>query len=114
MGELPAALRHRLEQTYGITPYDSDVIVNQGQPTVAYYLALAEAAGDGKLASNWLQQDVLRTLKEQSIDDRSLPDVGRLRLGDLLRRVKLGDVDTTARPRSLHGHARERPVRRPK
>ena len=31
----------------GITPYDSDVIVNQGEATVAYYLALAQAAGDG-------------------------------------------------------------------
>ena len=31
LGELPAALRTRLEQTYGITPYDSDVLVNQGR-----------------------------------------------------------------------------------
>jgi len=94
LGELPAALRHRLEQTYGITPYDSDVIVNQGEVTVAYYLALAEAAGDGKLASNWLQQDVLRTLKEQSIEIGAFP-ISAAALGDLLRRVKQGEVDTT-------------------
>jgi len=36
LGELPAALRIRLEQTYGITPYDSDVLVNQGQPLIEY------------------------------------------------------------------------------
>ena len=37
LGELPAALRTRLEQTYGITPYDSDVLVNQGRALVDYY-----------------------------------------------------------------------------
>src|SRR5271169_1000367 len=30
LGELPAQLRTRLEHTYGITAYDSDVLVNQG------------------------------------------------------------------------------------
>jgi aspartyl-tRNA(Asn)/glutamyl-tRNA(Gln) amidotransferase subunit B len=37
LAELPAAIRHRLEQSYSITPYDSDVIVAQGLPLVAYY-----------------------------------------------------------------------------
>ena len=30
LGELPADLRDRLESSYGITPYDGDVLVNQG------------------------------------------------------------------------------------
>jgi aspartyl-tRNA(Asn)/glutamyl-tRNA(Gln) amidotransferase subunit B len=94
LGELPADLRRRLEQTYGITPYDSDVIVNQGEATVAYYLALAQASGDGKLASNWLQQDVLRTLKEQSIEIAAFP-ISAAGLGELLQKVKQGEVDTT-------------------
>ena len=68
LGELPAALRTRLEATYGITPYDSDVLVNQGRPLVDYYVELAELVGDGKLASNWVQQDVLRMLNEQKIE----------------------------------------------
>ena len=41
LGELPAALRCRLEETYGITPYDSDVLVNQGRAVVDYYVELA-------------------------------------------------------------------------
>src|SRR4029077_2943038 len=41
LGELPAQLRGRLESTYGITSYDSDVIVNQGRPFVAYFVELA-------------------------------------------------------------------------
>ena len=73
LGELPAALRTRLEQTYGITPYDSDVLVNQGRALVDYYVELAELCGDGKVASNWVQQDVLRMLNEQQVDIEQFP-----------------------------------------
>ncbi len=51
LGELPAAIRTRLEQTYGITPYDSDVLVNQGRALVDYYVELAGLCGDGKPAA---------------------------------------------------------------
>ncbi len=79
LGELPAALRHRLEATHGITSYDADVLVNQGRPVVNYYLEVAEACGDGKLAANWMQQDVLRTLNERGIGIDAFPiEAGRL------------------------------------
>jgi len=94
LGQLPADLRHRLELTYNITPYDSDVIVNQGQPLVDYYIELAELSGDGKLASNWLQQDVLRELKERNLAIEQFP-LRPAGLADLLKKVQAGDVDTT-------------------
>lgn len=94
LGELPADLRHRLELTYSITPYDSDVIVNQGKPLVDYYVELAELSGDGKLASNWLQQDVLRELKERNLAIEQFP-LRPAGLADLLKKVQAGDVDTT-------------------
>src|SRR5687768_2071092 len=65
LSELPAAIRHRLESSHGITPYDSDVIVAQGRPLVNYYEEVAKAAGDGKRAANWVMQEVLRVLNEQ-------------------------------------------------
>ncbi len=43
------------------------MLVNQGQALVDYFVELAGAVGDGKMATNWVQQDVLRTLKEQSL-----------------------------------------------
>ncbi|HWB09057.1 MAG TPA: Asp-tRNA(Asn)/Glu-tRNA(Gln) amidotransferase subunit GatB [Pirellulales bacterium] len=94
LGELPADLRHRLELTYNLTPYDSDVIVNKGRGLVDYYLQTAELCGDGKLASNWVTQDVLRELKERklSIDEFPLRPPA---LADLLKKVKAGDIDTT-------------------
>jgi aspartyl-tRNA(Asn)/glutamyl-tRNA(Gln) amidotransferase subunit B len=94
LGELPAALRTRLEQTYGITPYDSDVLVNQGRTLVDYYLAVAEACGDGKAASNWLQQDVLRTLNEKQIPIDQFP-VPAAELGAVIAKVRAGEVDTS-------------------
>ncbi|MEX0677973.1 MAG: Asp-tRNA(Asn)/Glu-tRNA(Gln) amidotransferase subunit GatB, partial [Pirellulales bacterium] len=94
LGELPAQMRERLERTYGIKPYDSDVIVSAGRGLVDYYVELAELVGDGKLASNWVQQDVMRTLNEQKIDvDKFALRPGQL--GELLHAVQKGDIDTS-------------------
>jgi aspartyl-tRNA(Asn)/glutamyl-tRNA(Gln) amidotransferase subunit B len=65
--ELPAAIRRRLEKSHGITPYDSDVIVAQGQPFVDYFEELAKSCGDGKQAANWMQQTVLWQMNESKI-----------------------------------------------
>jgi aspartyl-tRNA(Asn)/glutamyl-tRNA(Gln) amidotransferase subunit B len=94
LGELPADLRHRLELTYGIGPYDSDVLVNQGPALVDYYVEVARLCGDGKLASNWVQQDVLRTLKEREIDVAAYA-IAPASLADLLTKVKAGELDTS-------------------
>ena len=99
LGELPAALRVRLEQTYGITPYDSDVLVNQGRALVDYYVELAGLLGDGKLASNWIQQDVLRTLNEQHVAIGQFP-VGPKPLAELIDSVRGGRL-TTSRGREV-------------
>ncbi|MBI3836546.1 MAG: Asp-tRNA(Asn)/Glu-tRNA(Gln) amidotransferase subunit GatB [Planctomycetia bacterium] len=93
LGELPAALRTRLENTHGIKPYDSDVLVSAGRGLVDYFVELAELSGDGKLASNWVQQDVMRTLNEQKIEI----DQFRLQptqLCELLKAIQDGQIDT--------------------
>ena len=92
LGELPAAIRRRLESTHGIPAYDADVIVNQGRGMVDYFVQLAETCGDGKLASNWVQQDVLRSLKEREISIEQFP-VSAASLGELLRAVRDGQVE---------------------
>jgi aspartyl-tRNA(Asn)/glutamyl-tRNA(Gln) amidotransferase subunit B len=94
LGELPAALRTRLEQTYGIMPYDSDVLVNQGRALVDYYIALADACGDGKAASNWVQQDVLRWLGDQQVDISKYP-VSAPALAELIGKVRGGAFETS-------------------
>jgi aspartyl-tRNA(Asn)/glutamyl-tRNA(Gln) amidotransferase subunit B len=93
LGELPADLRKRLETTYGIKPYDSDVIVNQGRGVVDYFVDLAKRSGDGRLASNWVQQDVLRTLGEREISIERF-SISAERLAGLLSMVRGGELDT--------------------
>jgi aspartyl-tRNA(Asn)/glutamyl-tRNA(Gln) amidotransferase subunit B len=99
LGELPAALRTRLERTYGITPYQSDVLVNQGRPLVDYYVDLADRLGDGKLAGNWVQQDVLRALGEQHLGIEQFP-VGPAALAEVIEAVRAGRL-TTGRGREV-------------
>jgi len=93
LGELPATLRTRLEQSYGVTPYDADVLVSQGRALVDYYVELADTCADGKTASNWIQQDVMRWLNEQQAGIDAYPVPARA-LGELLAMVSAGKVQT--------------------
>jgi aspartyl-tRNA(Asn)/glutamyl-tRNA(Gln) amidotransferase subunit B len=92
--ELPAAIRHRLEITHGITPYDSDVIVAQGRPLVDYYEHVVQIAGDGKKAANWVTQEVLRVLNEQSWSLTQFP-LSAAVLGELVKLVVAGEIEIT-------------------
>jgi len=94
MGPRPAALRLRLAETWGISAYDADVLVNQGSELVAWYEELAGLAGDGKVASNWMQQDVLRTLNERGGTIAEFP-VRPAAVADIIGRIAKGDFDTS-------------------
>lgn len=94
LGELPADLRERLERTFGIKPYDSDVMVSAGRGLVDYYIELAELVGDGKLASNWVQQDVMRTLNEQKVEVEQFA-LRPPQLAELLKAIQEGQLDTS-------------------
>jgi aspartyl-tRNA(Asn)/glutamyl-tRNA(Gln) amidotransferase subunit B len=94
MIELPAAIRHRLESSFGITPYDSDVLVGQGRGLVDYYEQVAKTAGDGKKAANWVTQEVLRILNEQSIPLEKFP-LAPGTLAELVKIVVAGQLEVT-------------------
>ena len=99
LGELPAALRGRLQETYGISPYDSEVLVNQGRALVDYYVETADLLGDGKLAGNWVQQAVLRTLNERQTPVEQFP-LRPKQLVELIDTVRKGQL-TTSRGRDV-------------
>ncbi len=94
LGELPAAIRTRLQSEYGIDVHDADVLVNQGRNLVDYYTSVADTVGDGKRASNWMQQDVLRTLNERGIGIEEFP-VSAANLAELLKAIQAGDLDNS-------------------
>ena len=92
LGELPAAVRQRLQVQYLISPYDADVIVNQGPALIDYFEQAAMQSGDGKRTSSWVQQDVLRTMKERELEITAFP-VSARQLGALLKKVSSGELD---------------------
>jgi aspartyl-tRNA(Asn)/glutamyl-tRNA(Gln) amidotransferase subunit B len=94
MGAPPAALRTTLEETWKISAYDADVLVNQGRDLVAYFEELATLVGEGKVASNWMQQDVLRTLNERGGTIGEFP-VRPAAVADIIARIAKGDFDTS-------------------
>jgi aspartyl-tRNA(Asn)/glutamyl-tRNA(Gln) amidotransferase subunit B len=110
MGQPPTALRRTLEQTWGISAYDADVLVNQGRDLVEYFEELARLVGEGKVASNWMQQDVLRTLNERGGTIGEFP-LRPAAVADIIGRVRNGDFDTS-RGREIFAAALEsgRPV----
>src|SRR5262249_33104559 len=67
--------------------------VEQGQDVANYYDAVAKATGEYKLASNWVQQDVLRTVKDRKIAVAEFP-VGPEALADLINRVRRKELNT--------------------
>lgn len=93
IGELPGARRRRFETEYGLSAYDANVLVEQGDDVSEYYDAVAKATGEYKLASNWVQQDVLRTIKDKKTTIAEFP-VRPDALADLINRVKRGELNT--------------------
>ncbi len=92
LGELPAIARRRLEIDLGLKAYDAEVIVSQGRSVLEYFDSVVASGAEPKRASSWIQQDVLRSLKEQSLDIHEFP-VKAPRLGELLLAIERGIID---------------------
>ncbi len=115
IGELPAQIRRRLTQQYGIPVYDADVIVNQGRGVVDYFELVAQGADDGKLASNWVTQEVLRSLNEQQMSISEYP-VPAADLVELLAMIQSDELDQSRAKDVLAEmtSSRSAPLRQPK
>lgn len=111
LGELPAAIRKHLQSLYELKPHDAEVIVNQGRAFVNYFSEVAETAGDGRRASNWMQQDVLRTLNEQQIDIAEF-GVPATALGEMLKLVADGEL-TSSQAKDVFSEMIEKSVTAP-
>jgi aspartyl-tRNA(Asn)/glutamyl-tRNA(Gln) amidotransferase subunit B len=94
MGDPPSVLRKALAERWRISAYDADVLVNQGRELVAWYEQLATLAGDGKAASNWMQQDVLRTLNERGQTIAEFP-LQPATVAEIIGRIAKGEFDTS-------------------
>lgn len=94
LGRLPAQLRSELQSKHGLKFYDADVIVSQGRPLVEYFEAAVIAGAPAKRLSSWIQQDIMRTLKELSVDISDLA-VPAPKLATLVKAIEQGELDTS-------------------
>jgi len=75
MGELPSEQRQRLQQQYGLSPYDAELLTSKGRAMVAYFEGVAARLGDGKQACNRISDLIFPVLSEaaQSISEFPIP-----------------------------------------
>lgn len=93
IGELPGARRQRFEKDFGLSAYDANVLVEQGEDVADYFDEVVKATGEPKLASNWIQQDVLREAKERKLTLADFP-VKPSALSELINKVKGKELNT--------------------
>jgi aspartyl-tRNA(Asn)/glutamyl-tRNA(Gln) amidotransferase subunit B len=90
MPELPARKRARFMESYGLSPYDADVLT--ASRTVAEYFERAAAtAGDPKAAANWVMGDLMAALKQEGRQIAESP-VDPERLGELVALIRKGEI----------------------
>ncbi len=87
LGELPAAQFARLQRQYGLSEYDAGVLTREGRAFVAYFEEAARVSGDAKAASNWVTNEVLKTLNERKATITEFA-ISAAALGDLIKEVR--------------------------
>ncbi len=90
MPELPAARRKRYVDVFGLTDYDAGVLTEE-QDLADYYEQVVLAGADPKKASNWIQTELLRLLKEDERPISSQP-ISSQRLAGLLAKMDSGEL----------------------
>lgn len=92
MPELPAAMRSRFVEQFGLPEYDAAVLT-QSKGMATYYEAVVNAAGPAlaKSAANFMMGDVASTLNREGIDISAIP-VTAAQLALLLQRIADGTI----------------------
>ncbi len=92
LGELPASLRERLTTESALSPYDADVLVNQGQSTFDYFQIALIHSNDSKRTVNWVTQDIRRTLNERpDLSIETFP-ISAETLGKMIAKIASGQL----------------------
>jgi aspartyl-tRNA(Asn)/glutamyl-tRNA(Gln) amidotransferase subunit B len=95
MPELPAERRARYERELGLSAYDADVLT-QRKDVADYFEAGLAAGAPAKDMANWTLTEVLRTVREEKLDEalviRDWP-VSAMQLAKLIRLVTDGAIN---------------------
>jgi aspartyl-tRNA(Asn)/glutamyl-tRNA(Gln) amidotransferase subunit B len=88
--ELPDAEKSRFIADFGLSDYDASVLTAE-EENATYFEAVA-AGNDGKLAANWVINELFGRLKK---DERDITDspISAQRLGQIVTLIKSGDIN---------------------
>ena len=95
MPELPDARAARFMAAYGLSAYDADVLVKLIPGAAEYFEATVAAGASAKAASNWLQGEVRRMLKERGAEDMAHVPVAPPALAELIALAEGGVISST-------------------
>ncbi|OOY22545.1 aspartyl/glutamyl-tRNA amidotransferase subunit B [Thioclava sediminum] len=86
MPELPDEKKARFVKELGLSEYDASVLTAEVE-NADYFEAVVAEAGDGKLAANWVINELFGRLKKEDHDISSSP-VDAAQLGAIIRLIK--------------------------
>jgi aspartyl-tRNA(Asn)/glutamyl-tRNA(Gln) amidotransferase subunit B len=86
--ELPADKRTRFVESYGLREYDAQVLTS-ARDISEYFEKTAQAAGDPRIAANWVTGDLLGALKGREISESP---VSAGQLGELVAFIANGEI----------------------
>ncbi|SEL17202.1 Asp-tRNA(Asn)/Glu-tRNA(Gln) amidotransferase subunit GatB [Roseivivax marinus] len=88
--ELPDEKKARFVKDFGLSEYDASVLTADTQNAM-YFEEVAGACGDGKLAANWVINELFGRLKK---DDRDIADspMSPAQLGGIVKLIKADEI----------------------
>jgi aspartyl-tRNA(Asn)/glutamyl-tRNA(Gln) amidotransferase subunit B len=90
MPEMPAELRRRFVEEYGLREYDAQVLT-ASRDLADYFEAVVRACGDPRAACNWVTGDLAALLNAQGLDIALCP-VPPAQLGELITLIREGEL----------------------
>uniref|UniRef100_A0A8W7PDV2 Asn/Gln amidotransferase domain-containing protein n=1 Tax=Anopheles coluzzii TaxID=1518534 RepID=A0A8W7PDV2_ANOCL len=85
MPELPAAMKARFVEAFGVSAYDAALLTGS-RATAEYFEAVAQASAQGKLAANWVNGEIAARLNREGKDIGDCP-ISAERLTGLILRI---------------------------
>ena len=93
--ELPEARKARLMAAHGLNDYDAHLLVRLIVGGADYFEALVSAGAPAKAASNWLQGEIRRRLKDLDSDDMSRVPISAAGLAELIALTETNVISST-------------------
>jgi aspartyl-tRNA(Asn)/glutamyl-tRNA(Gln) amidotransferase subunit B len=93
--ELPEARKQRLMAAHGLGEYDADLLVRLIAGAADYFETMVAAGASAKGASNWVQGEIRRRLKDLGADDMAVVQVAPDALAELVVLTEQGVISST-------------------